>query len=224
MKTCGRSPDRPYLHRNDFHDIIIVEDINLNKKTSYIVKIAMLSAIAFLLMYVEFPLPFVPPWLKFDISDFPAVLGAFALGPLGGVIIQAVKVLLFFLFRGSMSGGIGELANFLIGAAMVLVVGLIYKYKKDRSGATVSLVVGSLASAAAAGILNYFLLIPAFVSIGLISMEALVAICSAITPAADSVEMYVFIFAIPFTFAKMFITSLIVFLTYKRLSPLLHRQ
>lgn len=191
-------------------------------KTQYITRIAILGAIAFVLMYIELPLPIIPPWLKLDFSEIPALLGAFALGPVAGIIIEGIKCLLFLAIRGSMSGGVGELANFLIGIALVVVAGIIYKKKHNFKFAIIGTIAGILAAVAAAGILNYYLLIPFYASTGLMPMDAIIAACSAINPAADSLMGYVLIFAMPFTAVKLAIDAVIVFVLYPKMSRLLH--
>ena len=103
-----------------------------NKKLSMLVKTALLGAIAFVLMFLEISVPIVPMWLKLDFSDLPALLAGFALGPVSGMIVQVIKVLLFLLFKGSMSGCIGELGNLLMGISLVLPASLIYARNKSR--------------------------------------------------------------------------------------------
>ncbi len=191
-------------------------------KAQYITRVAILAAVAFVLMYVELPLPFIPPWLKLDFSEIPVLLGAFALGPVAGIIIQGIKCLLFLLIRGSMSGGVGELANFLIGVAFVVVAAIIYKKKHNFKFAIIGTLIGLLVAAVVAGILNYYVLIPFYANTGLMPMEAIIAASSAINPAADSLLGYVLIFAMPFTAAKLAIDSVVVFLLYKKLARFLH--
>ncbi len=191
------------------------------RRTTFIVKTGILAAIAFILMYIEIGIPIVPPWLKLDISDFPALLAGFSLGPVSGIIVQAIKAILFFLLKNSGTGGVGELANFLMGVAFVLPAALIYMKKKSFKRAIIGTLVGIIAMTIASGALNYWLLIPAYAQI--MPMEAILAACSAINPAMNSVEMYVFMAAMPFTFAKGLLDGIIIFLIYKRVSPILHK-
>lgn len=201
---------------------LIKEVFIMNKQLSRSIKIALLAALAFALMYLEFPLPFMPPWLKLDISDVPALLGGFALGPLAGVIIEAIKVVLFFLFKNSGTGGIGELANFLIGISFVLPATWIYYKKKGIKLAVLGLIAGLIISSLAAGILNYYVLIPAYKAF--MPIDVILDICKKINPAMNSVLMYVLLAAIPFTALKCLLESVIVLLLYKRLSTLLHKE
>ncbi|MDL2237755.1 ECF transporter S component [Christensenellaceae bacterium OttesenSCG-928-K19] len=190
-------------------------------QTQYITRIAILAVVAFALMYIEFPIPIAPPWLKLDFSDVPALLGGFALGPVAGIIIQGIKCILFFFFKNSGTGGVGELANFLIGIAIVIPAAIIYAKKHNFKFAIVGTLIGVAVACVSAAILNYYLLIPAYTQI--MPIEAILSITSAINPAADSLMGYVLVFAMPFTAAKLAIDAVIVFLLYKKLARLLHR-
>ncbi len=191
------------------------------RKTNYIVKVAVLATIAFILMYVEIGLPIVPPWLKLDISDFPALLAGFSLGPVAGAIVQGIKAILFFLLKNSGTGGVGELANFLMGVAFAMPAALIYMKNKSFKRAIIGTIVGIFAMTVASGALNYWLLIPAYAQI--MPMEAILEACTLINPAMNSVEAYVYMAAMPFTFAKGVLDGVIIFLIYKRVSPILHK-
>jgi len=192
--------------------------MNLN----FLVKTAFLGAIAFVLMYLEFPTPITPPWLKMDFSDLPAVVAGFALGPVSGVLVQLIKTLLFLIIRGTTSGGVGELGNFLMGVALVLPSALLYKKHHNKKSAVLAMIVGILVMTAASGLVNYFLLIPAYSK--MMPIEAIISACSAIVPAVDSVLGYCVVFAMPFTFVKSLLDCIIIFFSYKKLSPILHKQ
>ena len=145
----------------------------------------------------------MPPWLKLDISDLPTLLAGFSLGPVSGVVVNAIKVLLFFFFKNSGTGGVGELANFIMGLCLVLPAALIYRRKKTRKRALVGTLVGVVAMTVASGLLNYYMLIPAYSLI--MPMEAILEACTAINPAMNSVLAYVLMAAMPFTLAKAFL-------------------
>ncbi len=191
-----------------------------SKHLDWLLKTALLAAVAFVLMYIEIPIPIVPPWLKLDISDLPTLLAGFSLGPVSGVVVNAIKVLLFFFFKNSGTGGVGELANFIMGLCLVLPAALIYRRKKTRKRALVGTLVGVVAMTVASGLLNYYMLIPAYSLI--MPMEAILEACTAINPAMNSVLAYVLMAAMPFTLAKGILDGILLFLLYKRLSPLLH--
>lgn len=179
---------------------------------------AMLTAIAAVLQFFDFPLPFFASFLKLDFSDIPALIGAFSFGPVAGVTIQLVKNLIH-LFQTT-SGGIGELANFIVGAALVLPAGIIYKVRKNRSGALLGMLAGTLLMAAAGALANYFILIPFYTKF--MPLEAIIDMCAAIIPAIDSLGKVILLSIVPFNIFKGVLVSLVTFLSYKRLSRLIH--
>ena len=121
---------------------------------------ALLAAISYVLAFLEFPVPLSPSFARMDLSDLPALIGAFAFGPVTGVMIELIKNILQLL--STSTGGIGELANFLMGASYVLVAGFIYKYKKTKKMAMWACVISSVVMGIAAAIVNYFILLPLF--------------------------------------------------------------
>ena len=123
---------------------------------------AMLSAVAFVLMFIEFPVPIMPAFIKFDISDLPALVGAFSLGPVYGVVIELIKNLLHGVIKGTTSAWIGELSNFTLGAVMCLAAGFIYKAKKTRVNAIVASIVGAVAMGVISLAVNYFVIYPMY--------------------------------------------------------------
>ena len=120
----------------------------------YLTVTAMLSAIAFILMFLDFSVPVMPNFIRMDLSELPALIGAFAMGPACGVWVCLVKNLLH-LFMTS-TGGVGELSNFVLGAAFVLPAGLIYKYKKNKKSAITGALIGALCMALFSFPSNYF--------------------------------------------------------------------
>lgn len=191
-------------------------------RLDWMLKTGLLAAIAFVLMYIEIPIPIVPPWLKLDISDLPTLLAGFSLGPIFGLVVNTVKVVLFFIFKNSGTGGVGELANFIMGLCLVLPAAFIYRKKKTKKGALIGAGIGILAMTVASGLLNYYMLIPAYAL--LMPIEAIINACTAIHPAMNTVAAYVFMAAMPFTLAKGLLDAIILFFIYKRISPILHRQ
>ncbi|MDM8533526.1 ECF transporter S component [Clostridiaceae bacterium HSG29] len=121
-------------------------------------KISILSVIAFILMQIELPLPIFPSFLKVDLSDLPALIGGFALGPAVGILIELFKNLMH-LTRTSTSG-VGELANFLVGIALVVPASMIYFKNKTKKNAIIGLLVGTIVMGIVGGIFNYFVLLP----------------------------------------------------------------
>lgn len=191
-----------------------------NKNLSNLVKTALMGTMAFVLMFLEISLPIIPVWLKLDFSDLPALVAGFALGPVSGVVAQAIKILLFLLFKGTTSGFIGELGNFLMGVALVLPASIIYNNKKCRKNAVIGMIVGLVCMTIASGLTNYYLLIPVYAK--MMGIDAILNMCRELNPAMDSVEAYCYMAAMPFTALKAFIDCVVVFVLYKKISPLLH--
>ena len=185
---------------------------------------AMLSAVAFILMFIEFPIPaLIPSFVKLDISDLPELLAAFSLGPVYGVAVTFLKNLLHIVFKGTSSAYVGELCNFLLGAVFSLVAGFIYQRKKSRKSALIGAVVGAALMAIVSVPLNYFVVYPAYVVCYGMPLEAIIGMYQAILPSSDSLIKCLTIFNMPFTFCKGMLDVLLCFLIYKPLSPLLHK-
>lgn len=184
----------------------------------YMAVTAMLSAVAFILMFLDFPIPFlIPDFIKMDISELPALIGTFSMGPMCGVLVCLIKNLLHLMI--STTGGVGELSNFLLGVAFVLPAGLIYKHKKNRKSA----LVGSLAGAAFMAVFsiasNYFLVYPFYYSF--MPEEMVLAAYRVILPSMQNILQCLICFNMPFTFVKGLLSVGITFAIYKHISPIL---
>ena len=184
---------------------------------------AMLSAVAFILMFIEFPIPMlIPAFIKMDFSDLPALLGAFALGPVYGVIISFMKNLLHIVIKGTSTACVGELSNFILGAIFSAVAGYLYKHHKSRKTA----IIGAVAGAVAMGVLsvpsNYCVVYPAYVQFYHMPLEAILGMYQAILPSADSLIKCLILFNLPFTLVKGLLDAVLCMLIYKPLSPILH--
>ena len=185
---------------------------------------AMLSAVAFILMFIEFPIPaLIPSFVKMDVSDLPELLAAFSLGPIYGVAVTFLKNLLHIVFKGTTSAYVGELCNFLLGAVFSMAAGFIYQRKKSRKSALIGAVVGAALMAIVSVPLNYFVVYPAYVVCYGMPLEAIIGMYQAILPSSDSLIKCLTIFNMPFTFCKGMLDVLLCFLIYKPLSPLLHK-
>ncbi len=178
---------------------------------------AMLSALSFILMYIEIPVPFMPPFIKLDLSDLPALIASFAFGPVSGVCVCLIKNLLHLPFTGT--GGVGELSNFILSAIFVLPAGLIYSVKKSRRSALIGALTGAVVMAVSSLATNYFIVYPVYYNF--MPKEAILNAYQAIYSGVDSIFDCLLVFNVPFTFAKALISVIIVFPTYKYLSPLL---
>ena len=192
------------------------------KKTEWLAKVSMLSAAAFVLMLFEFPLPFVaPPFYELDFSEVPVLLGAFALGPVAGLVIEFIKVILNLLINGTITAGVGETANFLIGIAFVVPAGIIYKKKKSKKTALLGMIVGGTIMVALGAVINAFVLIPAYGNALQMPLSAFVDMGAKIHPSIDSLWKLVLLCVVPFNVIKVIIVSLITNFIYKPLRPIL---
>ena len=185
-----------------------------------LVTIAVASAVSFVLMLLEFHLPIAPEFIKLDLSDIPALVLAFTFGPLTGVLTELVKNLLHLFV--TKSAGVGELSNFLLGCAFVIPAGLIYKRSKTRKNALLAMLAGTLCFSLMGIFSNYRIMFPFYTKVSGIPMEAIVAMCQKILPFVDSEFKVILLSVTPFNLLKGILVSVVTFLLYKRLSPILH--
>lgn len=188
-----------------------------NNRIKHLVHVALFSAVGFLLMFIEMSVPIVPSFLKFDISELPALLISFIYGPVSGVAVCLLKNVLHLTI--TTTGGVGEFSNFLLGAVFCIVAGYIYKYKRTRMGAIVGMLVGAAVMGGICYFTNLYIMYPFYYN--MIPKEAILGMCRAILPQVDSIERSLLIFNVPFTFAKGVICSLITFLAYKKMKKAL---
>ena len=179
---------------------------------------AMFSAIAFVLMFLEFSVPLIPSFVQMDISELPALLAAFGLGPVYGVIVCLVKNLIHLLIAST--GGAGELCNFLLGACFVFPAGLLYRFVKSRKGAFLGALVGAVIMALLSIPLNYFITYPIYSNF--MPIDAIIGMYQAIRPSVNGLLECLIIFNAPFTLVKGLLVTALCFLIYKPLSPLIH--
>ena len=195
--------------------------MNFFKSTRNLVAVGILGAIGAVLMILNFNIPTImPSFIKLDFSELPAIIATFAYGPIGGIMVCLVKNLLNFILASN-TGGAGELSNFILGCAYVIPAGLIYKKNRTLKGAIISALVGSVTSGCVSFFSNYFLIYPLFTLVLKCPMEAIVGMYTLIFPNITKLWQALLYFNVPFTFIKCMLTSVITFLVYKRISPLL---
>lgn len=180
--------------------------------------VGVLTAVAVVLQYLEISIPLVPSFLKLDFSDLPALLGAFAFGPLAGVLIQLLKNLIHMAV--SQSGFVGELSNFLLGAVFVLTAGLLYQRRKTKARALLAGILGAAAMALVSVPVNYFVIYPLYYNVLGFPEQAVLDMYKAILPSVDTMPEALLIFNLPFTLVKGLISAAVSMLIYKPLSPL----
>ena len=194
---------------------------NSGTKVRMMAQMGMLSAIAVVLMLFEIPLPFAPSFYEIDFSEVPVLIGCFTMGPLAGAIIELLKILLNFAINGTATAGVGEVANFLIGCAFVIPAAVIYKKKRTRTGAIIGMVTGTLFMTFIGCFLNAFVLLPTYAKAFGMPIDALVGMGTAVNSHITSLTTFVIFAVAPFNLLKGFLVSLIVFLIYKKISPIL---
>ena len=181
---------------------------------------AMLAAVATVLMYMEFPIPIMPAFIKLDVSELPALIASFAYGPVAGIVVCLIKNLI--KLPSTSTAAVGELFNFVMGALFVGVAGIVYKKNKTRKGAIIGAVAGALIMALVSLPYNYFVVYPAYVVMYHLPLEAIIGMYQAINPNVNGLLACLVTFNVPFTFAKGMVDALLCFLIYKPLSPILH--
>ena len=179
---------------------------------------AVLSALSCVLMYLEFSVPFVPAFLKMDLSDLPALIASFAYGPVAGVVVALIKNLVHLPF--TTTGGAGELANFLLCACFVIPAGWVYRFCKGKKGALIGSLCGTLLMALVSLPVNYYITYPIYATF--IPMEAILDMYRAIIPAVTDLWSALLIVNLPFNLVKGLVCVGITFVVYKKISPLLH--
>ncbi|HHT85566.1 MAG: ECF transporter S component [Bacillota bacterium] len=186
-----------------------------------LVKISALGVVSFVLMFFKMPVWFAPPFMKFDISDLPSLLGAFAMGPVTGIWVQLVKNLLNLLVEGSVTNGVGEFTNFLVGSVMAFVAGCVYKRNRTFKGALSGLGIGIIAMTVFATLNNYFVMFPLYARVLGLDLDTLVRMGSAVNKHVVDYKTLMLFAVVPFNLLKGTGASLAAVLVYKRLSPVL---
>ncbi|MEX1307188.1 MAG: ECF transporter S component [Eubacteriales bacterium] len=171
---------------------------------AYIVKVGVLSALALIIYFVEFPILPAFPWLMVDFSEVPVLLGGFALGPVAGIIIELIKNILHFMFKGA-TGGVGEMANFLLGVSFTLPAFLMYRQRKNRVRVIIGMAIGLVFACVMSAALNLYVFIPLYY------------------PALENVWGYIIGGSVPVTAIKYALNGIVVFMVYPYLTKLLHK-
>ena len=191
-----------------------------NSRVRKIAVVGMLTALAEILMILDFSLPMlIPFFVKMDFSELPALIASFVISPLAGVAVCLMKNVIHLFFTST--GGIGELCNFLLGAMMVFPAGLIYKYMKTRKGAIIACLVGCIVMAVMSAPINYYISYPVYLKF--MGLEDIISEYQKLNPAVSNLWDALIWFNAPFTFVKGLLASIITFVIYKPLSNALKR-
>ena len=178
---------------------------------------AMLSAVATVLMFFSFNVPLMPSFIKLDLSELPALIASFSMGPVAGAVVCLVKNLVNLFF--STTGGVGELSNFLLGCCLVVPAGIVYQRKQNLAGAVIGSISGSAAMAVLSVFTNYFVVYPIYTAF--LPMETIMGMYQAINPNVETLWQALLLFNMPFTFIKGLCSVVITLLIYKGIAPVL---
>ena len=189
--------------------------------TRKMVVIGTFSAISVVLMMFEIALPFAPSFYKLDLSDLPALIGAFSFGPMAGVMIEFIKILLELVIRGTTTAFVGELANFVIGCCFILPASIIYTFKKTRTMALISCLVGTIVITVVGSVMNAFYLLPAYAALYGMPVDTFVQMGAQANSNVTSIWTLVLYCVVPLNLIKGCINSVITVLVYKRISVVL---
>lgn len=193
--------------------------------TRQITKIAVISALAAALMYLEFPLPFAPSFMGVDFSDAPILVAGYSLGPFSAIICAFLKILIKLLLKPSSTMFIGEFSNLILTICFVCMASIIYKNKKwhNLKGALISLIVATIFVSFIAFISNGYVVYPLYASILNLKIEGIIKLTSSLNPLVNSYWTMMIFMVIPFNLVKYSLVSLITLLLYKKISPILKK-
>lgn len=195
---------------------------NNNKfSTQHIAQVGLLGAMAGVLMLFEIPLPFAPPFYKIDLSEVPALIGGFSMGPAAAAMIELVKIMLNFIMNGTETAGVGELANYLIGCSMCIPASWIYTKIHSKKGALIGLVTGTISMTMIGCAVNAYVLLPVYAKAFQLPIDALIELGTAVNAKITSLATFVIFAVAPFNLLKGIVVSMIVLLIYKKISPIL---
>lgn len=187
--------------------------------TKNLVLMAMFSALAAVLMLWEFPIPFIAPnFYEIDLSEIPILVGSFIMGPVSGVIMEAIKIILKLLIKGTSTAYVGDFANFCIGVCLVVPASIIYRKHKTKKNAFIGMLAGTLFMAVAGVVLNYFVMIPFYVKAFGMPLEAIIGAGAKIQPLVTNKLSFTIVCVAPFNIVKGIIVSLVTALIYKHIS------
>ena len=191
---------------------------------SLIAKLAILSAMAVVLLYIEFPLLPATPWLKLNVSDVPTLLASFMFGPISGIVVNGVKVGVCLLIRGTSTAFVGDLANFLVGCSFVLPASILYQKLLSKKGAVASLALGTGVMTVFGSLFNAWFLIPRFAVMYGLPLDAIIAMGTQVNGAITDLSTLVLLAVVPFNLLKGVLVSVLTFFLYKRVERLFFRK
>ena len=187
--------------------------------TKNLVLMAVFAALAAVLMLFEFPLPFIAPsFYEIDLSEIPILIGSFIMGPVSGVIMEAIKIILKLCIKGTTTAYVGDFANFCIGICFVVPTSIIYQKIKTKKGAITGMLLGTVIMAVAGVVLNYFVMILFYVKAFGMPLDKIIEAGKAINPLISNKLNFTILCVAPFNLVKGVIDGFVTFLVYKKIS------
>lgn len=195
------------------------EKIFSTRKTAMI---GMFSAIAMILMLFEMPLPFAPSFYKLDFSELPVLVGTFAFGPVAGVMMEFVKIMLKLFIKGTSTAFVGDLANFAVGCSFILPASVVYLFRKSKKNAIIGCIVGTVVMTVFGTAFNAVYLLPAFSKL-VMPLEVILEMGAKVNPLVRENDILSFVAACvaPLNMIKGVSVSVVTMLIYKPLSPII---
>lgn len=184
---------------------------------STLTKIALLAAVAGVLMLFEAPLWFAPSFYKLDLSELAVMVGALSMGPAAGAMIELIKILLNFVLNGTITGGVGEFANFLIGCSFVVPAAWIYRRQRNIKGMLLGMAAGIVCMVLLGSVINYYILLPVYATVFGQPLEFFIQMGNALNPAIVDLKTFILFAVAPFNLLKGIIISALTFLLYRKL-------
>ncbi|WAW15878.1 ECF transporter S component [Peptostreptococcus equinus] len=169
-------------------------------------------------MFIEMPIPIFPSFLKIDISDIPALVAGLALGPIAGFMVEFIKNLLH-LITSTQTGGVGELANVIVGGSFVVTSSMIYRKNRDAKSYIKAFLAATIVMTLVGSIVNYFFLLPFYGQ--LMGMDAIIGMGKAVNPKVNDLLSFVLWFIAPFNLLKGLILSILSVPFFKKLDNIL---
>ena len=203
-------------------DIGRLSQKNKTMSTRTITTLALLIAIAAVLQYLEFPIPFCPPFLKMDVSDTPAVFASLVFGPVSGIIVELLKNVIHLPVSSTM--GVGELANFLAGTCFCGATGLLHRHFSSAKGQIFSVFMGTVVMIVFTCFFNYFFLLAFYARLFGTNMDTIVKMAQSVNPLVTDVKSVIVFVFIPFNLLKGILSSILPLLIYNALMPMMKRH
>lgn len=192
--------------------------------TRNLVLMGVMAALSAVLMLFNFPVFFAPGFYKLDVSEVPVLIGAFAMGPLAGVVIEFMKILLNLVMDGTTTMYVGELSNFICGVAFVVPAAMIYHHKKTKKNAFIGLLVGVITLSIVACLSNIFLIIPAYVKFNGFALDSIIGAGTEKNSAITGMTSFILLAVLPFNLLKGTLTAGITAFLYKHVAPIIKGQ